>query len=165
MDKLELVPKQFDKKTVMKNVRESRLDYMFHRQLITESEFIAGSRYRRLCEISQLGGRASSYEPRLDYGSEGVMDSKIGAFSILAKISEELLPQFIIILKYFCYQNYSITEISGCMNLTERKASNLVHDALRSLAIYFGYVKVRNTIKGQGVKKKLEVKKIPTMDS
>ena len=51
------------------------------------------------------------------------------------------------------------------MNLTERKASNLVHDALRSLAIYFGYVKVRNTIKGQGGKKKLEVKKIPTMDS
>ena len=147
MDKLELVAKQFDKKTVMKNVRESRLDYMFHRQLITESEFVAGSRYRRLCEISQLGGRASSYEPKLDYGSE------------------ELLPQFIIILKYFCYQNYSITEISKCMNLTERKASNLVHDALRSLAIYFGYVKVRNTIKGQGVKKKLEVKKIPTMDS
>ena len=159
MDKLELVPKQFDKKTVMKNVRESRLDYMFHRQLITESEFIAGSRYRRLCEISQLGGRASSYEPKLDYGSEGVMDSKIGAFSILAKISEELLPQFIIILKYFCYQNYSIT-----LNLTERKASNLVHDALRSLAIYFGYVKVRNTIKGQGVKK-VEVKKIPTVGS
>ena len=26
MDKLELVPKVFDKKTVMKNVRESRLD-------------------------------------------------------------------------------------------------------------------------------------------
>ena len=93
------------------------------------------------------------------------MDSKIGAFSILAKISEELLPQFIIILKYFCYQNYSIIEISKCMNLTERKASNLVHDALRSLAIFFGYVKIRNTIKGQGVKKKLEVKKISTMDS
>ena len=165
MDKLELVPKQFDKKTVMKNVRESRLDYMFHRQLISEPEFIAGSRYRRLCELSQLGGRASNYEPRLDYGSEGIMDSKIGAFSILAKISEELLPQFIIILKYFCYQNYSITEISKCMHMSERKASNLVHDALRSLAVYFGYVKVRNTIKGQGVKKKLEVKEVPTMDS
>tara|TARA_B100000900_G_scaffold154747_1_gene131425 strand:- start:1050 stop:1202 length:153 start_codon:yes stop_codon:yes gene_type:complete len=50
------------------------------------------------------------------------------------------------------------------MSLTERKASNLVHDALRSLAIYFGYIKVRNTIKGQGVKK-VEVKKIPTVGS
>ena len=126
MDKLELVAKQFDKKTVMKNVRESRLDYMFHRQLITESEFVAGSRYRRLCEISQLGGRASSYEPKLDYGSEVIMDSKIGAFSKLAKISEELLPQFIIILKYFCYQNYSITEISKCMNLTEPPSPPIV---------------------------------------
>ena len=113
MDKLELVPKQFDKKTVMKNVRESRLNYMFHRQLISEPEFIAGSRYRRLCELSQLGGRASNYEPRLDYGSEGIMDSKIGAFSILAKISEELLPQFIIILVLLLPKLSSITEISN----------------------------------------------------
>ena len=86
----ELVPKQFDKKTIMKNVRESRLDYMFHRQLITESEFVAGSRYRRLWEVSQLGGRASTYEPRLDFNSDSVMDSKLGAMFILNKISEEL---------------------------------------------------------------------------
>lgn len=164
MDKLELVPKVFDKKTVMKNVRESRLDYMFHRQLISESEFIAGSRYRRLCEVSQLGGRASTYMPRLDFGSNTVMDSKIGAFSLLAEISKELESQFIIVLKYFCYQNFGITEMSKLLHLSQRKTSNLLHEALRSLAIYFGYVKVRNTIKGQGAKK-MEIKKISTMDS
>ena len=164
MDKLELVPKVFDKKTVMKNVRESRLDYMFHRQLISESEFIAGSRYRRLCEVSQLGGRASTYMPRLDFGSNTVMDSKIGAFSLLAEISKELESQFIIVLKYFCYQNFGITEMSKLLHLSQRKTSNLSHEALRSLAIYFGYVKVRNTIKGQGAKK-MEIKKISTMDS
>lgn len=164
MDKLELVPKVFDKKTVMKNVRESRLDYMFHRQLISESEFIAGSRYRRLCEVSQLGGRASTYMPRLDFGSNTVMDSKIGAFSILAEISKELESQFIIVLKYFCYQNFGITEMSKLLHLSQRKTSNLLHEALRSLAIYFGYVKVRNTIKGQGAKK-MEIKKVSTMDS
>ena len=48
--------------------------------------------------------------------------------------------------------------------MSERKASNLVHDALRSLAIYFDYVKVRNTIQGQGAKK-MEIKKVSTMDS
>ena len=164
MDKLELVPKVFDKKTVMKNVRESRLDYMFHRQLISESEFIAGSRYRRLCEVSQLGGRASTYMPRIDFGSNTVMDSKIGAFSILAEISKELESQFIIVLKYFCYQNFGITEMSKLLHLSQRKTSNLLHEALRSLAIYFGYVKVRNTIKGQGAKK-MEIKKVSTMDS
>ena len=164
MDKLELVPKVFDKKTVMKNVRESRLDYMFHRQLISESEFIAGSRYRRLCEVSQLGGRASTYMPRLDFGSNTVMDSKIGAFSLLAEISKELESQFIIVLKYFCYQNFGITEMSKLLHLSQRKTSNLLHEALRSLAIYFGYVKVRNTIKGQGAKN-MEIKKISTMDS
>ena len=164
MDKLELVPKVFDKKTVMKNVRESRLDYMFHRQLISESEFIAGSRYRRLCEVSQLGGRASTYMPRLDFGSNTVMDSKIGAFSLLAEISKELESQFIIVLKYFCYQNFGITEMSKLLHLSQRKTSNLLHEALKSLAIYFGYVKVRNTIKGQGAKK-MEIKKVSTMDS
>ena len=164
MDKLELVPKVFDKKTVMKNVRESRLDYMFHRQLISESEFIAGSRYRRLCEVSQLGGRASTYMPRLDFGSNTVMDSKIGAFSLLAEISKELESQFIIVLKYFCYQNFGITEMSKLLHLSQRKTSNLLHEALRSLAVYFGYVKVRNTIKGQGAKK-MEIKKVSTMDS
>jgi|TARA_S200002703_G_scaffold133932_1_gene122235 hypothetical protein len=164
MDKLELVPKVFDKKTVMKNVRESRLDYMFHRQLISESEFIAGSRYRRLCEVSQLGGRASTYMPRIDFGSNTVMDSKIGAFSLLAEISKELESQFIIVLKYFCYQNFGITEMSKLLHLSQRKTSNLLHEALRSLAIYFGYVKVRNTIKGQGAKK-MEIKKVSTMDS
>ena len=164
MDKLELVPKVFDKKTVMKNVRESRLDYMFHRQLISESEFIAGSRYRRLCEVSQLGGRASTYMPRIDFGSNTVMDSKIGAFSLLAEISKELESQFIIVLKYFCYQNFGITEMSKLLHLSQRKTSNLLHEALRSLAINFGYVKVRNTIKGQGAKK-MEIKKVSTMDS
>jgi len=164
MDKLELVPKVFDKKTVMKNVRESRLDYMFHRQLISETEFIAGSRYRRLCEVSQLGGRASNYMPRLDFGSDTVMDSKIGAFSLLNEISKDLGEHFIIILKYFCYQNYGIKEISNLLHISERKASNLLHEALRNLAIYFGYMKVRNTIKGQGAKK-VEIKKVSTMGS
>tara|TARA_B100000519_G_scaffold190244_1_gene189565 strand:- start:120 stop:614 length:495 start_codon:yes stop_codon:yes gene_type:complete len=161
----ELVPKQFDKKTIMKNVRESRLDYMFHRQLITESEFVAGSRYRRLWEVSQLGGRASTYEPRLDFNSDSVMDSKLGAMFILNKISEELKPDFITVLTYFCYQNYSITELGNLLRTSQRKASNLVHESLRALAIYFGYLKVRNTIKGQGVKKKVEIKTILNVGS
>ena len=82
----------------------------------------------------------------------------------LPKISKELESQFIIVLKYFCYQNFGITEMSKLLHLSERKTSNLLHEALRSLAIYFGYVKVRNNIKGQGAKK-MEIKKVSTMDS
>lgn len=160
MDKLELHPKIFDKQTVMKNVRESRLDYMFHRMLISEPEFVAGSKYRRLCEISQLGGKASTYGPRLDHSSDSVMDSKLGAFFVLTKISEDLPETLVNVLKYFCYQNYSITEISRLTRVSIRKASNMVHEALFRLCIFFGLVKVRNTIKGQGVKKKLEVKTV-----
>jgi hypothetical protein len=92
------------------------------------------------------------------------MDSKIGAFSLLSEISKDLEEQFIIVLKYFCYQNFGITEMSKLLHLSQRKTSNLLHEALRSLAIYFGYVKVRNTIKGQGAKK-MEIKKVSTMGS
>ena len=70
----------------------------------------------------------------------------------------------LIVLKYFCYQNYGITEISNLLHISQRKASNLLHEALRNLAIYFGYMKVRNTIKGQGAKK-MEIKKVSTMGS
>ena len=40
-------------------------------------------------EVSQLGGRASTYEPKLDFNSDSVMDSN-RAMLILNKISEEL---------------------------------------------------------------------------
>lgn len=160
---LELIPKIFDKKTVMKNVRESRLEYMYHRGLISESEYIAGSRYRRLCELSQLGGGASKYEPRLDVNADALMDTKVGAFSILAKIAEEIPSNLIDILKYFCYQNFGVTEISRILNLSMRRTSARLHEALSRLAIYFGYIKVRNTIRGQGVAKKMEIQKISTV--
>ena len=88
------------------------------------------------------------------------MDSKLGAFFVLSKISEDLPETLVNVLKYFCYQNYSITEISRLTRVSTRKASNMVHEALFRLCIFFGLVKVRNTIKGQGVKKKLEVKTV-----
>jgi hypothetical protein len=148
MEKPELHPKIFDKRTVMKNVRESRLDYMFHRMLI--------SRYRRLCEVSQLGGRAATYEPK-GGRTDNVMDSKLGAFFTLSNIAKDIPETLIDVLKYFCYQNYSILEISNLIHVKERKASNLVHEGLWRLCIFFGYTKVRNTIRGQGVKQKVEI--------
>jgi hypothetical protein len=158
MNKIELHPKIHDKKTVMKNVRESRLDYMFHRMLISEPEFVAGSRYRRLCEISQLGGRAATYEPRLDYNSNNVMDSKLGAFFVLNKISEDIPEYLIRVLKYFCYQNYGIKEICNLIGKNERTTSNMLHEGLFRLCIFFGYKKSSNTIRGQGAKKRWQSK-------
>ena len=160
MNKIELHPKIHDKKTVMKNVRESRLDYMFHRMLISEPEFVAGSRYRRLCEISQLGGRAATYEPRLDYNSNNVMDSKLGAFFVLNKISEDIPEYLIRVLKYFCYQNYGIKEICNLIGKNERTTSNMLHEGVFRLCIFFGYKKSSNTIRGQGAKKKVAIETV-----
>jgi len=50
------------------------------------------------------------------------------------------------IMKLFCWQNYGIIEIANQLNITERRASNLVHEGLRALSIYYGFEKVRNTI-------------------
>ena len=66
MQRPELITRIVDKKTVLYNIRESRLEYMFHRKHISEAQYISGSRYRRLCEISQLGSGTSNMQPRID---------------------------------------------------------------------------------------------------
>ena len=43
-------------------------------------------------------------------------------------------------------------EIAHMLSMSERRASNNVHEGLSSLAIYYGYKKVHNTIRGQGTK-------------
>ena len=49
------------------------------------------------------------------------------------------------------------------LSLTERKASNRVHEGLARLSIYYGYKKVHNTIRGQGTKNQRQ--KVPKMGS
>jgi len=129
IEKPEVATKVIDKKTLFFNIRESRLSYMFHRDLITHSEYEAGSRYRRMCEIATLGSGSS------------IKDTRIGS-------------NLTSIMKLICWQNYGIIEIANQLNITERRASNMVHDGLRALTIYYGYEKVRNTIRGQGTKVK-----------
>ena len=55
-------------------------------------------------------------------------------------------------MKLFCHYNFGIIEIAHMLSMSERRASNNVHEGLSSLAIYYGYKKVHNTIRGQGTK-------------
>ena len=105
IEKPEVATRAVDKKNLWFNIRESRLLYMFHRNLITMNEYEAGSRFTS-------------------------------------------------VMKLFCWQNFGIIEIANQLNITERKASNFVHEGLRALSIYYGFEKVRNTIRGQGTKVK-----------
>jgi hypothetical protein len=79
----------------------------------------------------------------------------------MVRISEEIGSHYEKILKFFCWENYGIIEIAHKFSITERRASNYVHEGLSALAIYYGYEKVRNTIRGQGTKAKRY--KIPEM--
>ena len=164
MEKPEIVRKIIDKRGVYFNIRESRLDYMFHRNLSDEQQYIAGSRYRRLCETAQFGGRAASFEPKVDNADTNSFESKLGAIFHLVAISRDLGEFRTNILKLFCYENYSIIELSNKLNLSKRKTSNNIQDSLTELAIFFGLIKQHNTIRGRGVKK-VEIKKILNVDS
>lgn len=147
----EVITRIVNKTCVLFNIRESRLEYMFHRKHISEAQYISGSRYRRLCEISQLGSGTSNMQPRID-GYYDAMLSRVGALSELVKISHEVGPEAIQLLKFYCWENYSIKELSKLLHISKKKLSYRIQESLSRLAIYFGYIKVRNTIKGIGAK-------------
>lgn len=147
----EVITRIVNKTCVLFNIRESRLEYMFHRKHISEAQYLSGSRYRRLCEISQLGSSVSKMEPRID-GYYDAMVSRIGALSELVKIAQDVGPEAIQLLKFYCWENYSIKELSKLLHINKKKLSYRIQEGLSRLAIYFGYIKVRNTIKGIGAK-------------
>jgi len=152
IEKPEITARTIDKKSLWFNIRESRLLYMLHRNLITANQYEAGSRYRRMCEIATLGSSSSMKETRIDGSRPDIIVAKLGAIFELVRVSDEIGSRLTQVMKLFCWQNYGIIEIASQLNLSERRASNQVHDGLRALSIYYGYEKVRNTIRGQGTK-------------
>jgi hypothetical protein len=162
IEKPELISTIRDKKKVWLNIRESRLMYMFHRKLISMEEYEAGSRYRLMCEL--MGGSTGDYlKDRVDGTSTDFITSSLGAAMAVKDCDEQIGPSMAECMKLFCWFNYGIIEIAHILGLTERKASNRTHEGLSRLAIYYGYKKVHNTIKGQGTQNKKQ--KIPKMGS
>ena len=162
IEKPELISTIRDKKKVWLNIRESRLMYMFHRKLISIEEYEAGSRYRLMCEL--MGGSTGNYlKDRVDGSSTDFITSSLGAAMAVKDCDEQIGPQIAETMKLFCWFNYGIIEIAHILSLTERKASNRVHEGLARLSIYYGYTKVHNTIRGQGTKNKGQ--KVPKVGS
>tara|TARA_B100000519_G_C13964827_1_gene307066 strand:- start:22 stop:507 length:486 start_codon:yes stop_codon:yes gene_type:complete len=153
LEKPELIETIIDKKKVWLNIRESRLLYMFHRRLISWEEYEAGSRYRLMCEL-QGGGTGNVIKERIDNNNTDFMSMQMGAALAVAEVDEELGEHLSQIMKFFCHYNYGIIEIANILGTTERKMSNYVHEGLSRLAVYYGYKKVRHTIRGQGTKVK-----------
>ena len=153
LEKPELIETIIDKKKVWLNIRESRLLYMFHRRLVSWEEYEAGSRYRFMCEL-QAGNSGNALKERLDGCTTDFIPLQIGAALAVREVDEEIGEHLAKIMKLFCWFNYGIIEIADRLGTSERKASNYVHEGLARLSVYYGYKKVRNTIKGQGTKVK-----------
>jgi len=151
IEKPELISTILDKKKVWLNIRESRLMYMFHRKLISIEEYEAGSRYRLMCELMG-GGTGNVMKERIDGSNTDFITSSLGAALAVKDCDEEIGKLISETMKLFCWFNHGIIEIADIVGLSERKASNRVHEGLSRLAIYYGYKKVHNTIRGQGTK-------------
>jgi len=162
IEKPELISTILDKRKVWLNIRESRLMYMFHRKLISIEEYEAGSRYRLMCEL-QGGGTGNVLKERIDNANKDFIASSLGAALAVKKVDDELGKRVSKIMKLFCHFNFGIIEIAYHLSLTERRASNQVHEGLSDLAIYYGYKKVHHTIRGQGTKN--QGQRIPKMGS
>ena len=162
IEKPELISTILDKRKVWLNIRESRLMYMFHRKLISIEEYEAGSRYRLMCEL-QGGNTGNVLKERIDHTNKDFIASAIGAALAVKQVDDELGKRVSRIMKLFCHFNFGIIEIAYHLSLTERRASNQVHEGLSDLAIYYGYKKVHHTIRGQGTKN--QGQRIPKMGS
>ena len=162
IEKPELISTIRDKKKVWLNIRESRLMYMFHRKLISIEQYEAGSRYRLMCELMG-GGTGNVLKERIDGSNTDFIASSIGAALAVKDCDDEIGKALAKIMKLFCWFNYGIIEIANMLEVSERRASNKVHDGLASLSIYYGYTKVHNTIRGQGTKNQRQ--KVPKMGS
>jgi len=162
IEKPELISTILDKRKVWLNIRESRLLYMFHRKLISIAEYEAGSRYRLMCEL-QGGNTGNVLKERIDNTNKDFIASAIGAALAVKQVDDDLGKRVSKIMKLFCHYNFGIIEIAHYLSLTERRASNQVHEGLSDLAIYYGYKKVHHTIRGQGTKN--QGQRIPKMGS
>ena len=162
IEKPELISTIRDKKKVWLNIRESRLMYMFHRKLISMEEYEAGSRYRLMCELMG-GGTGNVLKERVDGINTDFITSSLGAAMAVKDCDEQIGHQLAECMKLFCWFNYGIIEIANILSLSERKTSNRVHEGLARLSIYYGYTKVRNTIRGQGTQNQRQ--KIPKVGS
>ena len=162
IEKPELISTIRDKKKVWLNIRESRLMYMHHRKLISIEEYEAGSRYRLMCELMG-GGTGNVLKERVDGSNTDFITSSLGAAMAVKDCDEQIGKPMAECMKLFCWFNHGIIEIAHILGLTERKASNRVHEGLSRLSIYYGYKKVHNTIRGQGTQNKRQ--KVPKVGS
>ena len=153
LEKPELITTIIDKKKVWLNIRESRLMYMYNRKLISMAEYEAGSRYRLMCEL-QDGGSSSTFKERVDGATVDFMPMQIGAAIAIAEVDAELGESNARNMKLFCHENYGIIEIAHMLGKSERSTSFLIHEGLSRLSVYYGYTKVRHTIRRQGTKVK-----------
>ena len=121
-EKPEYIETILDKKKVYLNIRESRLVYMFHRNLISWEEYEAGSRYRLMCEL-QSGMKDLSIKVRVDGSGSDIMAMQMGAILAVKEIDDSLTEQNSFVMKLFCVRNYGIIEIGGILGVNERTAS------------------------------------------
>ena len=109
-----------------------------------------------MCEL-QGGGTGNTLKERIDGAGTDFMPMQIGAAIAVAEVDAELGEKNAKLMKLFCHENYGIIEIAHMLGKSERSTSFLIHEGLSRLAVYYGYKKVRHTIRREGTKVKRQI--------
>ena len=129
----------------MINVRECGLDYMFHRNLITENQHKSGIKFRTLFE--KASGSGSNYDlSRIRRGKNErdstytISDSVASALQHLGYARDCLGESGYAIANYICGQDYSLIQTRKILNINKKYMGERLREVLTDLANLYGYV-------------------------
>jgi hypothetical protein len=148
--KIEIHPKEVHELTsqgkkytsiVMVNVRECGLDYMYHRNLITDYQHKSGIKFRKIFESSTIGGmKGRDFSIFIGGGSKDKVS--YGALDNIAQLTEIhkiLGNRGFSIACYICGQDYTLKQTRILLNISQRYMGERLREMLDDLSKYFGY--------------------------
>ena len=148
--KIEIHPKEVHELTsqgkkytsiVMVNVRECGLDYMYHRNLITDYQHKSGIKFRKIFESSAIGGmKGRDFSIFIGGGSKDkVSYGALDNISQLTEIHKILGNRGFSIACYICGQDYTLKQTRILLNISQRYMGERLREMLDDLSKYFGY--------------------------
>lgn len=134
------------KVTYMVNVRECGLDYMFHRNLISEDQHKAGIKFRTFFEKASGGG--NNYDlSRIRRGKNErnstftISDGQASALQNLGYARDCLGESGYSIAIYICGQDYSLIQTRKILNINKKYMGERLREILSDLSRLYGFYK------------------------
>tara|TARA_R110001583_G_scaffold105219_3_gene252755 strand:+ start:8946 stop:9440 length:495 start_codon:yes stop_codon:yes gene_type:complete len=137
-----------------KNVRESEIEYLSSKRSLSHIEVECANKYRRLFETTELkaGGDNMSmtvYGCKIDGGgsSKDKLDNQLKALNTINYVHRCIGENATHCLQHIVGQGYTLKEYAQIRNISTRKSSKSLKEALYMALEPLGLTKVRHTIR------------------